>query len=198
MKHLASTESPSVEGDSLEADDVRLLRKSAHGDMAAFHQLIGRHSDRLYRLAYSLVGNAADAEDVLQEASIGAFRGLGKFEERSSVKTWLTRILIVQAAKWRRDKKRSVATALDERNEKTVAGGSSGVDARIDLNAAMQKLTPEHREILVLREFEQLAYEEIAAILGVPRGTVESRLHRARAELKDRLKVYGRGSGSKE
>jgi RNA polymerase sigma-70 factor (ECF subfamily) len=190
LTHQTSTETPSVEGNNPEASDVELLRKAAHGDMQAFHALIDRHSQRLFRLAVSLVGNAADAEDVLQEASIGAFRGLGRFEERSSVGTWLTRILVLQAAKWRRDKKRSKAAALKEGDDTGVAGGSGGVDARIDLQAALKLLSPEHREILVLREFEQMGYEEMAAVLGVPRGTVESRLHRARGELRDKLKAY--------
>ncbi len=157
-----------MEGNSPEASDVELLRKAAHGDMRAFHLLMDRHSQRLFRLAVSLVGNAADAEDVLQEASIGVFRGLGKFEERSSVGTWLTRILVMQAAKWRRDKKRSKAAPLLEQDEKSVPGGSGGVDAKIDLQAALSMLSPEHREILVLREFEQMGYEEMAAALGVP------------------------------
>ena len=175
----------------IEPDDNELLRRAAHGEGRAFHQLVDRHSGRLYRLAVSLVGNAADAEDVVQEAFVGAYRGLRTFEGRASVKTWLTRILVTQAAKWRRDNRRRTAGRTEEANE--VAAGGSGTaasGAKIDLHAALQQLSNDHRQVLVLREMEQLSYEEMAEVLGVPRGTVESRLFRARAELREKLKAY--------
>jgi len=179
--------------DTASAVDVDLLRRAGHGDGQAFHQLVDRHGDRLYRLARSLVGNATDAEDVVQEAFAGAFRGAAKFEGRSAVKSWLTRIVITQAAKfWRSRRGRR-----DQSLEGDVAGetgsdasGSSAVDAKMDLTASLQKLSEEHRQVLVLREMDGMAYEEIAEVLGVPRGTVESRLFRARAELKKRLGAY--------
>ncbi len=188
-----------MEGDSREADDIELLRNANRGDRKAFHKLVDRHSDRLYRLAVSLVGNAADAEDILQETFVGAFKGLKGFQERASVKTWLTRILVTQTAKWRRDKKRRANPTVDSTlpsNEAfpamlTVAPGVEGsVEARVDVHAAVAKLSAEHREVILLREFQQMNYDEIAEVLDVPRGTVESRLHRARAELKNILKAY--------
>lgn len=172
--------------------DLDLLRRASAGDGLAFHALVDRHVERLFRLATSLVGNASDAEDVLQEALAGAFKGLARFEARSSVKTWLTRILVTQAAKWRRDRRRlgEVIPQAAPHEQPLVRSASEGVDHRIDLQAALQRLSPEHREVLTLREFDGLSYEEIAEVLGVPRGTVESRLHRARAELKDKLRAY--------
>jgi RNA polymerase sigma-70 factor (ECF subfamily) len=195
-----TTETPRVEADSSrEATvDIELLRKSAAGDGKAYHALVDRHADRLYRLAVSLVGNSADAEDVLQEAFTGAYRGLSGFQGRASVKTWLTRILVMQAAKWRRDRKRhrrgvqpgdSTIDAEDEARP-AATGEAGAVDARIDVHAAVQRLSAEHREVIALREFEHLSYEEIAEVLEVPRGTVESRLHRARTELREILKSY--------
>jgi RNA polymerase sigma-70 factor (ECF subfamily) len=171
-----------------EADDIDLVRRAVAGDSGAFHGLVDRHADRLYRLAVSLVGNAADAEDVLQETFAGAYRGLKGFEERASVKTWLTRIVVVQVARWRRERSRRPIEAMPDLPHPQ--SGSAAMDARIDLAAALQKLSPEHQQVLVLREFEQMTYEEIAAVLDVPRGTVESRLHRARAELREKLKSY--------
>jgi RNA polymerase sigma-70 factor (ECF subfamily) len=150
----------------------------------------------VFRLAFSLVGNAADAEDVVQETFAGAFRGIDGFEGRSSVGTWLTRILVTQAAKLRRDRKRPTPQPLETiegRGSELRAssqGGVASAERRMDLHAALALLSPEHRQILVLREFEQLSYEEMAEILGVPRGTVESRLHRARGELREKLKAY--------
>jgi len=177
--------------------DDELLAKAAGGDGRAFHVLVDRHAQRLFRLAVSLVGNAADAEDVVQETFAGAFKGLRAFEGRASVKTWLTRILFTQAAKWRRDRGRREGGRRDYRplesaeEQATVSDEIFGVGARIDLQAALGRLSEEHREVLVLREFEGMAYEEMAEVLGVPRGTIESRLHRARNELRERLRSYG-------
>ncbi|HTW93165.1 MAG TPA: sigma-70 family RNA polymerase sigma factor [Tepidisphaeraceae bacterium] len=178
--------------DTLRIDpDMDLFRKAASGDGKAFHQLVDRHAQRLYRLAVSLVGNGADAEDVLQETFAGAYRGLSRFEGRSSVKTWLTRILMTQAARWRRDRRRRRVEAVDPAGlEISSEGGQAASGRKIDLQAALQLLTPEHRQVLVLREFEQLSYDQIAEVLDVPRGTVESRLHRARGELREKLRAY--------
>jgi RNA polymerase sigma-70 factor, ECF subfamily len=172
--------------DNPQADDIELLRRAANGDSGAFHALVDRHSQRLYRVAVSLVGNAADAEDVLQEAFIGAFRGLRGFEGRASVKTWLTRILVMQAAQFRRSRKRKQAEAMPD----SVAAASKSAEAGMDIQAALGQLSAEHRQVLVLREYEGMSYEEIADVLDVPRGTVESRLHRARNEMREKLKSY--------
>jgi RNA polymerase sigma-70 factor (ECF subfamily) len=168
--------------------DLELLHKAAGGDAEAFEALVERHGQRLYALAVSLVGSAVDAEDVLQETLAGAFRGLRGFQGRSSVKTWLTRILLTQAAKWLRDRKRRKFVPLSP--SLGVASDTGLVERSIDLHAALQRLSAEHREVLVLREFDQMGYEEMAQVLDVPRGTVESRLHRARAALREMLDAY--------
>ncbi len=193
-----NTETPSVEPNGPQpepklADDADLLRKAAAGDTSAFHALLDRHMDRLYRLAVSLVGNSADAEDLLQETFAGAYRGLDRFEGRAAVGTWLTRILVMQVARFRRGRRGKSMGSLDAESEAPSIGkpsGAAGVDARIDIQAALLQLSPAHREVLVLREFEQMSYEEIAEVLGVPQGTVESRLHRARSELREKLSAY--------
>jgi len=180
-----------VQADTPGPDDLELLHRAAAGEEAAFHRLVDRYAQPLYRLAYSLIGNATDAEDVLQETFVGAFRGLGGFEARASVKTWLTRILLTQAANWRRQQMRRPVRSMGESQPASGAAEPGAVvDPRIDVHAALQQLSPEHREVLVLREFEHLGYEQIAQVLGVPRGTVESRLHRARQELREKLKAY--------
>jgi RNA polymerase sigma-70 factor (ECF subfamily) len=171
-------------------DDTVLLRNAASGDSKAFHALVDRHADRLYRLAASLVGNTTDAEDVLQLAFAGAYAGLSQFQARSSVKTWLTRILILQAAKWRRER-RPASVEISAHDASASGEGHAGaVQIRLDMQAAMKQLSPEFREVLTLREFEGLGYQEIADLLDIPRGTVESRLHRARADLREKLKDY--------
>ena len=156
------------------------------GHEAAFHELVDRYAQEMYRLALSLVGNAADAEDVVQETFSGAFRAMPGFGGRSSLRTWLSRILVNQAAKWRRRRKVRRTILLDA----TAPGPSPEPGLRIDVLATLETLSPEHREVIALREFQGMSYEEMAETLGVPRGTVESRLFRARQELKDRLKAY--------
>jgi RNA polymerase sigma-70 factor (ECF subfamily) len=182
----------------LSATDAELVHKARDGDQAAFHELVDRYAGSMFRLAYALVGNAQDAEDVAQETFLGVFRGLQRFEERSSLKTWLTRILLKQAARCRRNRKVRKMTSLEQIVEPPrptqangeMSAGASKMDLHLDVLAALDTLSPEHREIAVLREMQGMSYDEMAEALGVPRGTVESRLFRARQELKERLKGY--------
>jgi RNA polymerase sigma-70 factor (ECF subfamily) len=181
-------------------EDLALLRQAQRGDSSAFGELIERHADRLYGLARSLVGNEADAEDVLQETLAGAFKAAATFREEASVKTWLTRILVRQAAMHRRSAKKWRFMSLfrgDEQGSemevatpdaKADAGGEA--DSRLDVPVMLAELSAEHREVIVLRELEGLSYEQMAETLRVPRGTVESRLHRARQELKQKFGKY--------
>lgn len=174
--------------------DIELLRRTGHGDGAAFHKLVDRHAGYLFGVACSLLGNSADAEDVIQETFAGAFRAAAKFRQQSSVKTWLLQILVRQVARSRRSTFRVSRNALSLHGggavDLPVVAEAERVDHRLDVTQVMQSLSPEHREVLVLREFEHLSYEQIAKTLGVPPGTVESRLYRARQELKQKLKGY--------
>jgi len=183
----------------LEKTDLELLRTAAGGDGTAFHTLVDRHADDLYRLALSLSRSAHDAEDVLQETFAGAFKSLRKFNAQSSVRTWLHRILMRQAARvWNRSRRGGPTQSLSnlESSEVRPYAGSSGsektsrVDQRLDLAQVLQMLDEGHRQVIVLRELHQMSYAEIAEALGVPQGTVESRLHRARKQLRLRLGEY--------
>jgi RNA polymerase sigma-70 factor (ECF subfamily) len=178
----------------LQTTDLELVNSARGGDPSAFHELLDRHAGYLFGVAASLLGNAADAEDVVQETLLSAYRGLQGFEGRSSVKTWLTSILIRQTAMRRRQTGRWKMAPLPSGDVAERAPGvlspTEAADARIDLAAAIQGLSPDHREVIVLREFSGLSYDDIAAALGVPRGTVESRLFRARRELQERLQEY--------
>jgi RNA polymerase sigma-70 factor (ECF subfamily) len=191
--HLQRPEAPVLQSDQ------DLLKLSIDGDSRAFHVLVDRHAAELFRLAMSLSRNRAEAEDIVQETLIGAFRGMRKFDGRASVKTWLKRILVRQAARaWHRAKPSRQAASLDSlpadapsTPAASVGSATTRVDSKIDVAAILKTLSPEYRQILVLREFEQLSYAEIAELLDVPQGTVESRLHRARAEVRARLGSYG-------
>jgi len=177
----------------LEPTDVELLRLARKGHTEAFHQLVDRHAAPLFRLATTLVPTRDDAEDVVQETFTAAFRALKSFQERSSVKTWLYAILYRQAALFRRKHRMPMrmlaeddALAADPDTTGS-AGHVSSIDARLDVQAALAQLPDDHRAIIILREFDGLSYDEIAAVLELPRGTVESRLFRARQALKERL-----------
>ena len=179
--------------------DSELVQRAQEGDDKALHDLVDRYTDGLFRLAFSLVGNAPDAEDVVQETFLGAFRRLEGFEGRSSVKTWLTRILLRQAARHhrRRSVRRTVPLDVGGRESEpgldTAGTGpttAEDVTMRMDVQEALGALSPDHREVVVLREMQGMSYAEIAEVLGVPAGTVESRLFRARRNLKELLKGY--------
>ena len=186
----------------LQPSDHELVHRIRGGDEAAFRELVNRHGDGLYGLACSVMGNSADAEDVLQETLLGAFRRLAAFEGRSSVKTWLVRILLNHASKFRRSRRVRKTSALPDEvgpDDGQALGLDSGspaaiVESRVDLNQMLAVLSPEHREVIVLRELQQMSYDEIAGALKIPRGTVESRLHRARQEMKRRFAGYLQGT----
>ena len=178
-----------TENELLPQTDIELAQRARHGDMDAFHGLVDRHGLYLYGLAASLLGNADDAEDAVQETLAGAFRGLRAFRGQSSVKTWLTGILVRQAARhFRRGRLRTGSLQLAP--EPAEAHAAPKADVRLDVQAAIMALRPDHREVIVLREMHGLSYEEIAQALQVPPGTVESRLFRARRELQELLRDY--------
>ena len=190
----------------LEPSDLELWQSAAKGDHRAFHTLVDRHSPGLFRLAQSLSGTRADAEDICQETFVAAFKSLNTFDARASVKTWLTRILMRRAAKiWNKQKHQRRTQSLDadvrSNGDSEGPGGTLAaqvgaatkthlVDQRLDLLEVIRTLAPEFRDTVMLREIEGLSYQEIAETLGVPRGTVESRLFRARAELRKKLTGY--------
>jgi RNA polymerase sigma-70 factor, ECF subfamily len=179
------------------ADD-ELVNRIRTGDKAAFRELARRHADRLFGLAYTLLGSVPDAEDAVQETLLAALNGIRGFEGRSSVGTWLRSILAFQASKMRRSRKVRTARSLDDASSVVIAndrelsedGSASATDSRLDAITMLQTLPHEHREVLVLRELQQMSYEEIAQMLGVPLGTVESRLYRARQALRQRFRAY--------
>ena len=176
--------------------DMELVRRVRKGDEAAFRRVVDIHGPRLYLLAMSMLGNREDAQDVVQETFVGAFRGLRGFQGRSTVKTWLTRILMNNVANLRRSRRLRKTLPLGEAEEQLgealaeLATETGRADVRMDIAAVLSRLPQEHREVIVLREIQSMTYDEIAAALGVPRGTVESRLFRARQKLKEILGDY--------
>lgn len=166
---------------SAEDDDVQILHRAVRGDERAFAQVVDRHGPYLFGIARTLLTNTADAEDAVQE-TLAAMLG-GSYRGDASPRTWLVSILVRQAALIRRKQAR---WKQETRQPLPEPAGSfqQAVDARADLAVMLEKLSEEHRQVLILRELQQMSYDQIARVLHVPRGTVESRLHRAREQLK--------------
>jgi RNA polymerase sigma-70 factor (ECF subfamily) len=183
----------------VEADDRTLIDACLAGQTAAFGEIVRRHQDRLYASVYRVVGNAEDAQDVVQEAFLLAYQSLDGFKGDALFFTWLYRIAVNAAISLKRKRKPvlslhgTVGESTDAAPADVSAFSRPGEameraeeDAR--LIAALDRLSPEYRAVLVLKDLEGRKYEEMAELLDVPIGTVRSRLHRARLELRDLLK----------
>jgi RNA polymerase sigma-70 factor (ECF subfamily) len=179
-------------------DDSQLISLSVRGDRAAFGELVRRHQDRLFNTVFRFVGNAEDAQDVVQDAFLNAYQSLHQFKGDARFFTWLYRIAVNSAISLKRKHRavlsgdyrangRAPAEPLDESEASRPGSALERVEDEQRLQAGLNRLTPEHRAVLVLKDLEGLKYEEIADLLGVPIGTIRSRLHRARLELRDRL-----------
>jgi len=184
-------------------DEAKLIRQAAHGDANAFGDLFKRYAKDVYCLAHSMGHRGGEAEDLMQDTFLAAFESIGRFERRSSFKTWLLSILFRQASRQRRydairqTESLDVKTTPGGRNGTIRLGVPSNLERRLDAHAMLESLTADHRAVLVLRELEGLSYDEIAETLDIPRGTVESRLFRARNILRERFQEYGsRTAGS--
>jgi RNA polymerase sigma-70 factor (ECF subfamily) len=173
-------------------DDAELLARTSRGDEQAFKILVDRHARYLYGIAHSMSGNAADAEDLVQETLIAALNS--HFRGESAVRTWLVGILVRRAGMLRRSKMRRPTSVIEIEPPTREPAATAGSDVRLDLTVMLEHLSPEHRQVIVLRELEGLSYDEMAEVVGVPRGTIESRLHRAREELRKRFKGYLKSS----
>ena len=178
----------------MNSDDRRLIAECLSGKPSAFGELVRQYQDRLYNAIVRVVDNADDALDVVQEAFINAYQSLNSFKGDSEFFTWLYRIGFNAAITLKRKRKAVVRLDYDN-DEATMEPADPSEYARPELAlerseddaklyAAIERLSPEHRAVLVLKDIEDQRYEEIAAILDVPVGTVRSRLHRARTELR--------------
>ena len=180
-------------------DDNSLIAACRAGRTEAFGVLVQRYQDRLYPTMLRLTGGAEDALDLLQDAFLRAFEKLDRFQGESSFYTWVYRIAVNLALSGRRRRRVTLrlgsggpgARPIDPADDPTQSDPTlpwSGPSATRLIQAALNALADDHRAVVVMKEFDGLRYEEIAAILGVPVGTVRSRLHRARLELRERLK----------
>ncbi len=181
-------------------DDAELITDCLQGQTDAFGVLVLRYENRLFNTLIGVLGSAEDARDVAQDAFVLAFQKIHTFRRQSAFYSWLFRIALNSAAS-RQRKRNRVHVSLEATRERS---GAEPVETHpaaqpefaLDVaerqalvRAALAQLSDEFRTVLVLKEMDDLSYEEIAEIVDCPIGTVRSRIHRARLELRTRLKA---------
>ena len=182
--------------DHSSADDAKLVRAAQKGDMGAFEELVARHRDKVYGRAFSMMRNEDEAIDLSQEAWVKAWQRLKQFQIESSFTTWITRIVINLCLDELRKRKRRQAESIEELDE-----DSGGVERQMPavtfnpterlergelrqrIDQALGQLSADHRTVLILHEFEEMEYKEIARAMECSIGTVMSRLFYARRKL---------------
>lgn len=184
--------------------DEELVRRFGSGDRSAFSELVRRYQSRVYSLCFRWLRDPAKAEEVAQDVFIALYKSLADFRGESKLSTWIFRVAtnhcknrLVYGNRRREDRHESIDAPVggdDDGPVKQYAIDAPGPDASINraeasrlLQAALDALDEDQREIVLLRDVDDLSYEEIAELLQLPKGTVKSRLHRARAELARRL-----------
>ena len=182
--------------DHSSTDDKSLVWAAQRGDMAAFEELVARHRDRIYARAYSMMRNEEEAVDLSQEAWVKGWQRLRQFQGESSFGTWMTRVVINLCLDQLRKHKRQRTESIEAMSEESggverqmpvvtvnpTAGLERG-ELRQRIDRAMGQLSYEHRTVLVLHEFEDMEYKEIAKAMACSIGTVMSRLFYARRKL---------------
>lgn len=182
-------------------EDSQLVARCLAGDQGGWEELIRLHTRRVYAICYRFTGSDNEAQDLTQEVFLRVFKTLGSFRAgEGSFTVWLTRVsrnLLIDH--YRRTKLDRATDSIEDQlsilEEKTALhartdGMLAGREASELLQAALQKLSPELREAVILRDLEELEYKDIARVLNVPEGTVKSRLNRGRAELARVLKRH--------
>ena len=204
---------PASKGQPSEAEDVlsgppdlELVARAQAGDTHAFNDLVIRYRSRAFAMTYNMVRNEQDAWDLAQDGFLKAWKSIGRFRGQSSFYTWLYRILMNVSIDWLRKKHIQGGTEFDDqiglrniapgattapRGELEPAEKISDGEIRTRIDAAIERLSPEHRTVIVMREIDGLEYSEIAEQVGCSIGTVMSRLFYARKKLQAMLRdVY--------
>ncbi|HIY72947.1 MAG TPA: sigma-70 family RNA polymerase sigma factor [Candidatus Intestinimonas merdavium] len=195
--------------------EQELVARARRGDETAFEALVTENEKRIYNLCRRLTGNQEDAAELTQEAFLNAWRGLGRFQGESSFSTWLYRLATNACIDFLRKEKRrqslSMTVSLDDEEEARQVelpderyapeGALERAEARRAVAEGLERLTLEHRQVLVMREIHGLSYAEIGQVLGLEEGTVKSRIARARGALRkvltERGNLFGEPSSKK-
>ena len=194
-------------------DEILLIDRAQKGDVDAFGQLVDQTKGRTYQLAYDLTGNRHDAEDVMQDAYIRAFRGLDRFRREAKLTTWLHRITVNTFMDHKRAKK-DKHVEYDEEMENATnpagptllpnPGNPASPDSRAEaemiqqnIEQALTGLSPQERSVFVLRHYQDLPLKEIASVMDIAEGTVKAHLFRAIRRLQKALHFYKTDFGLK-
>ncbi len=184
------------------ADDFTLIKSIQNGDHQAFELLVRRYQRQVANLIYMTMGNRDDVEDIAQEVFIRVYRSLPKFKFDASFFSWLYRITVNLCIDEIRKRKIRRVLSLDYLTEDTLEKDRKNKDYSMAsdsilteekqrvIQSALRRLKPEHREVLVLREYQDFSYNEIAETLGLRLEAVKSRIFRARREMKNLLNEY--------
>lgn len=183
--------------------DAEVIDRARLGDPLAWEKLVVRHTRRIYNFCYRFVGRADQAEDLTQEVFIKIFRNLANYKpESGNFVTWLisvSRNLLIDHYRQSRDERVTVSTEEDEEFSllETMPANVPSPEAEVEksekvalLKKGLSRLSPELREAVILRDIEELSYQEIVNILKIPDGTVKSRINRGRAELAKHLQKF--------
>jgi RNA polymerase sigma-70 factor (ECF subfamily) len=176
-------------------DEKELIRRSQAGDGEAFGVLVERYKGKVFSLAYGFTRDRVAADDLAQEVFIKVYLCLSKFQAKSEFGTWLYRVAVNHIKDYlRKNKKRMKEIPLEEAGDRVLASSDLGPEEqrlregeREIVQAALARLPERYRTILTLRDIDGLSYEEISGILKLSPGTVDSRLHRARRKLREKL-----------
>ena len=177
--------------------DQELVRRAQSDDDRAFGELVGRYESKVYSLSLRMLRNPEDAEDVLQDTFLRAYRGLKSFQGNSTFSTWIYRIA-TNSALMRLRKKRLPTVSIDQADEQEapleIADWKPGPveqlmteETREAMEQAIESLPPEFRQVFILRDVEELSNAEVAEVLDLSVAAVKSRLHRARLKVRNRL-----------
>ena len=192
-ERLYAADSPQAQSAkaSHQFEELQLIRRSQAGDADAFGQLVTKYRTKIFTMVCGIVGNEYDAWNIAQEGFLKAWRSMHRFEGRSSFHTWLYSITWNLTISSLRRSSREEVVELNDAIPSSLPGpriNSQRAEIREQVNAAIAKLSPEHRAVVVLKELEDLQYREIAEILNLSIGTVMSRLFYARKRLQSMLR----------
>jgi RNA polymerase sigma-70 factor (ECF subfamily) len=180
-RHRLSAGSSGTEGPS----DSQLIERFLVGDQAAFAALVHRHERRVYNLAYRMLGREEDARDATQDAFLSALRNLSSFRGQAAFTTWMHRVTVNACYDIlrRRSREPTQLEPVGELEMHTAPDPTSEVATAVDVQRALLGVPDEFRAVLVMHDAMDMSYDDIADALGVPVGTVKSRLHRGRVML---------------
>ena len=174
--------------------DRELVDRARRGDGDAFGLLVVRHQDRIYTAVLRFCGDAEDARDIVQRAFLNAWRRLESFKGDAAFSTWMYRIAFNESVSFRREGGRRRLAPLTESapepaDDRRPGDRLDSAEARGQVQQALSLLDPDERKIIILKELDGRSYDEISEIMEIPKGTVRSRLFRAREVLRDKLRI---------